>query len=201
VLVRIDEGLSLPRDAIRFPIELRKPAGMEVADPATWPTVEGRLEVVGGRLLYMPPCADVQQDTVADVAFVLRSWSELHSGFVAGTNEAGMKLGDEVRGADAAVWRADDLGPRDGRFRRTPPILAVEVAGQDEDEAFLRAKAAWYLDHGVAAVWMVLPAPREVVVIDAAGEARFGVADRIPERQELAGLTPEVRKLFAQIMR
>lgn len=201
MLVHVADGLTFPRETIRFPIELREPPGMQVDDPATWPDVEGRLEVVGGRLLYMPPCADVQQDTVADVAFVLRSWSEAHSGFVVGTNEAGMKLGDEVRGADAAIWRAADLGPRDGRFRRVPPVLAVEVAGQDEDEAVLRDKARWYLDHGVRVVWILLPAGLELVILDTDGERRLGVGDRVGEHREMPGLSPPVRELFAQILR
>ena len=84
---------------------------MRVEDPGTWPSVEGRVESVGGRLLYMPPCGDLQPDTVADLAYVLRGWSEVHRGFVVGTTEAGMKLGGEVRGADAAVWLEADATP------------------------------------------------------------------------------------------
>lgn len=199
--VQLDDGLVFPREAIRFPVELRKPPGMIADDPATWPTIEGRIEYVGGRLLYMPPCADVQQDAVADVAFVLRSWTETHPEFLVGTNEAGMKLGDEVRGADAAVWRAADAGERRGKFRNVPPVLAVEVAGEDEDETVLRDKARWYLGHGVRVVWLILPAVREVVVIEPSGDRRFTMTERIPEHSDLPGLSPEVRALFAQLSR
>jgi Uma2 family endonuclease len=149
----------------------------------------------------MPPCADVQQDAVADVAFVLRSWSETHPEFLVGTNEAGMKLGEEVRGADAAVWRRADAGEHRGKFRAVPPILAVEVAGEDEDETVLRDKARWYLGHGVEVVWLILPDARQVVVIEPAGERRLALIERIPEHPELPGLSPEVHALFAQILR
>ena len=36
--------------------------------------------------------------------------------------------------ADAAVFRGADVGEYTGGFRRVPPVLAVEVAGQDERE-------------------------------------------------------------------
>ena len=185
---------------VRFPVELRA-EGLDVSRPSTWPTIDGRLEYVGGRLLYMPPCADVQQDVAVDVAFVLRSWSEIRPEFVVGGNEAGMKLGGDVRAADAAVWRAADLGPRTGHLRTVPPILAVEVAGEDEEERILREKADWYLDHGVSTVWLVLPETREVVVVTAGSETRCRSPDRLPSDEHLPGLEPEVARLFAQIDR
>src|SRR4030095_10810054 len=52
--VQLDEGIILPRASVRFPIELKKSSRMRADDPATWPRVEGRLEYVGGKLLYMP---------------------------------------------------------------------------------------------------------------------------------------------------
>jgi Uma2 family endonuclease len=113
----------------------------------------------------MPPCADIQQDVAVDVVHVLRSWSDEQKAFIIGGNEAGMKLGADIRAADAAVWRRSDLGPSRGKMRVSPPVLAVEVAGQDEDEAVLREKARWYLSHGVAIVWLALPGEREVVVV------------------------------------
>jgi hypothetical protein len=55
-----------------------------------------------------------------------------------------MHLGDDVRGADAAVWRRASFGPMGHHFAATPPLLAVEVSGRDEREPALRAKAQWY---------------------------------------------------------
>src|SRR5262249_47348486 len=49
------QTISVPA-SIRFPVELDIPAGFDPGDPATWPRVEGRLEYVAGKLLYMPPC-------------------------------------------------------------------------------------------------------------------------------------------------
>src|SRR5207249_11430519 len=85
--------------------------------------------------------------------------------FAVRTNEAGMRLGDDSRGADAAIWRRAHEGAYHGGFRRVPPVLAVEVAGRDEREPELRDKARWYLGVGVPIVWLVLPEQRAVIVV------------------------------------
>lgn len=193
-----------PRDGevvlrgVRFPVEMRHP-GFDPDVPETWPVIVGRLEYVDGRLLYMPPCADTQQYVAVDVVHVLRTWSEAHPDFVIGSNEAGMKLGGDIRGADAAVWRRADVGAPKGRFQVVAPILAVEIAGEDEDERDLLPKAKWYLDKGTLVVWIVLPESRGVVVATAAGSARYGSEAALPEVAELPGLSPDVARFFRQL--
>jgi Uma2 family endonuclease len=185
--------------AVKFPVELEPPEGFDPAEPATWPRVEGRLEWVGGRLLYMPPCGDLQQYTVSDVVAVLITWVRAHPEFVVGTNEAGMRLGEDTRGADAAVWRRADVGAPQGGFQRVPPVLAVEVAGRGESEAQLREKAAWYFAAGVAVVWLVLPKERAVVVMTPGDARRLGPGDLMPPHGALPDLAPPVGELFRQI--
>src|SRR5438093_12487672 len=104
------ETIRVP-DSVRFPIELEPPEGFRADDPGTWPDVEGRLEWVQGRLLYMPPCGDVQQVVAASSVGVLWIWAREHREFVVGGNEAGMLLGRDVRGTEAGVWRREDRGP------------------------------------------------------------------------------------------
>lgn len=199
--LHFDECLHLPRAAVRFPIELVTPPGFRIDEPATWPVLEGRLEVVKGKLLYMPPSADVQQDVCSAVTSVLFSWVKDHPDFVVGSNEAGMILGDEARAADAAVWRRADVEPRTGRFRRRPPILAVEVAGSEQGERELRDKARWYLDAGVEVVWLVLPDTREVVVITKSGDDRRKHGEVVPAIPTLDGLSAAVADFFVQLDR
>ena len=110
-----------------------------------------------------------------------------------------MILDGETRGADAAVWRRSQVGPSTGRFRRVPPVLAVEVAGEDDDEASLRNKARWYLERGVSTVWILLPETREAIVVRADGESRHRRGETLPEPTGLAGLAARVDALFAQI--
>lgn len=152
-------------------------------------------------MLYTPPCADTQQDVAVDTAYLLRTWSERLPAFIVGGNEAGMKLGGDIRAADVAVWRAADVGERSGRLRSVPPILAVEVAGDDEDESALTEKERWYLGHGVGVVWLVLPETREVVVIRDGRTERFGRGESLSATESLPGLEPEVARFFAQIDR
>jgi Uma2 family endonuclease len=192
--------LHLPRAAVRFPVEWGASDAFRPDDPATWPQVEGRLEYVNGRIRYMPPCGGVQQDVASDITGVLLAWVHAHPDFVLGSNEAGMLLGGDVRGADAAIWRRADAGQPTG-FRRTPPLLAVEVAGQDEGETALREKTRWYLEAGVAVVWLVLPESREVVVLTSHGESRQGTGSTLPPHAALPDLTPAVADFFWQIDR
>jgi Uma2 family endonuclease len=191
------DPIPVPRRAVRFPLEVPTPEGFRPDDPATWPVVSGRLEYVNGRLLYMPPCGDVQQDVCTDVTTALRLWARRHPGFRVGSNEAGMVLGGDTRAADVAVWRR--TGPSQPGYSRVAPVLAVEVAGAEEDEAMLREKARWYLDAGVAVVWIVLPATREVVVITRDGELRRRDGETMPEPPALPDLTPNAGDFFAQL--
>ena len=192
------ETIRVPA-SVRFPVELEPPEGFRPEEPASWPRIDGRLEWVGGRLLYMPPCGAVQQGVSVGVVTILGQWGEEHPEFFVGGNEAGMILGKDVRGAEGAVWRRESVLPWSERYLRVPPILAVEVAGREEGEPELREKAKWYLGHGVAVVWLVLPETREVLVVTAGGETRHAVGERLPPHPALPGLGPAVERFFRQL--
>lgn len=195
-----DETITLPR-AVKFPLELLPPENFDPRRLETWPKVAGRLEFAEGKLLYMPPCGDLQQDTTADVVITLGSWVRTQSGFVLGSNEAGMHLEGATRAANVAIWRRADLGAYSGGLRRVPPVLAVEVGGpnHEDSEASLRDKAQWYLSAGVAAVWLVLPEQRKVVVITADGESVHEGDERLRGAPELPELAPVAAEFFRQI--
>jgi Uma2 family endonuclease len=192
------ETIPVPA-TVRFPVELEPPRGFRPEDPGSWPRVRGRLEYVAGRLLYMPPCGGEQQLVSVSVATVLGLWVEEHPEFVAGGNEAGMLLGDEVRAADGAVWRRETVGEVTSAYMRVPPILAIEVEGREDDAAVLRQKAEWYLARGVQVVWLVRPSSRDVVVISRERESRHGSGDRLPAHPALPGLEPPVARFFQQL--
>jgi Uma2 family endonuclease len=195
---RYDETITLPR-AVRFPVELIPPEGFDEERLDTWPHIAGRLECVGGRLLYMPPSGDRQQDTVTDVVITLGAWVRAHADFVLASNEAGMRLRGATRAADVAIWRRADLGAYSGGLRRVPPVLAVEVAGDDETEENLREKARWYCDAGVTVVWLVLPEPRAVLVVAGGTESGYRFGETLPSHPALPDLHPCVDDLFTQI--
>jgi len=174
------EMTVVPRAAISLPPPLPIPPGFDARNLATWPQVEGRLEYTEGRLQFMPACA--------------------HPEFVVGSNEAGMLLGGDVRAADAAVWRRADLGAvASNALPRVAPLLAVEVAGRDEDRDAMLEKARWYLDRGVATVWIIVPRARTVSVVDAAGITDHGYGAVLPEPRGLPELSVRVDALFDQL--
>ena len=190
----------IPGLPLRFPVAVRTPRGFRAEKPETWPQLEGRLEFHDGRLLYMPPCADEQADVVFSVVQVLGPWLKKNRAFVGSTNEAGMILADSVRAADAALWRKADLADQvKGTLRRVPPVLAVEVGGQDEEEATLREKAKWYLDRGVRVVWLILPRLRQVIVLTTSGSTKHVSGERLDPTPVLPGLTPAVKDFFEQL--
>jgi len=200
VAAKYQDTVMLP-GAVRFPVELVPPEGFDPGRLETWPIVAGRLEYVDERLLYMPPCGDIQQEVITDVVIALGLWlrSQQGKGFVLGSNEAGMRLGGSTRAADAAIWRRADIGRRTGGLRRQPPVLAVEVGGQDDTEAMLREKAHWYIDAGVSLVWLVVPDQKVTLVIEGGRETRCGFGDRLPEHPRLPGLSPKVADFFVQV--
>jgi len=148
----------------------------------------------------MPPCGVNQQKTVADLARALGNWRAANGrSFIVGTNEAGMKLGDDVRAADAAIWRsADQPVDRAGVFY-VAPVLACEVAGRYENESALLSKAEWYLGHGTKTVWLLFPAELQVLIVTSGKVVRLKAGDTLDEPDELPGLTPVVDDLFSQL--
>lgn len=199
MIARAYETVPVPRVAVRFPLELPRPVGFVADRPETWPVVEGQLEFYQGKLFYMPPSADRQQDTSADVITTLGIWRKTHREFVVAGNEAGMILEGETRGADAAVWRRAALGPHEGKFRRVPPVLAVEVKGELEEESALYEKARWYLARGVEIVWLLFPEQRRAVVLTAESERSVGPGERLPRHASLPDLEPALDELLEQV--
>jgi Uma2 family endonuclease len=195
------EWTPVPTIAITLPLELPLPDGFAPDDLATWPLVEGCLEYVDGRLLYMPPSGDEQQDTVADVATELGLWTRAHPEFLASTNEAGILFGRDVRAVDAALFRRSDVGPSTGGLRRVPPVLAVEVAGKDEPLQLLLDKARRYLTYGVEVVWILVPRTRGGIVLSGLTSTELGTGGRLPAHPLLPGLEPLVDDLFRQLGR
>jgi Uma2 family endonuclease len=177
-------------------VELIPPDGFQPARLDTWPQVEGRVEWVEGRLLYKPPCGGLQAFTVGRLVTALGIWARAQPDFLVATNEVGMRLGDDVRAADAAVWFGADVDTEQAGLLGVAPLLAVEVSSRDEPEVHLVEKARWYRDAGVAVVWCLFPEQREVVVIAGTSTTRHRVGDRLPSHPLLPGLAPLVGELF-----
>jgi len=77
----------------------------------------------------------------------------------------------------------------------TPPTEHQEV-GRGR-----RREGEGYCWRRPSAVWLVLPAERELLVLDAAGERRLHAGQRVPSHPDLPGLEPNVSDLFEQLGR
>ena len=188
------ETIPVPR-TVRFPVELIPPDGFEPVRLETWPRVDGRIEWVEGRLLFMPPCGGLRAFTVGRLVTALGIWARSHPAFLVATNEVGMRLGEDVRAADAAVWARASVDSEHAGLLSVPPILAVEVSGREESEMQLGDKAQRYREAGVAVVWCLFPEVREVVVVTS-GTTRHRIGDRMPIDPRLPGLAPRVDEFF-----
>jgi Uma2 family endonuclease len=192
------EWPSVPPET-EFPVTVRPPPGFDPDDLSTWPRDPGRFEYVDGRLLYMPLCGETQSDVVTATVGLLWTWHTSHPEFLIRTNEIGVAFGRDRRGIDVAIWRRRDLGPSSQGFARVPPLLAIEVAGRDDREPYLREKGAWYLARGVTIVWLVLPETREVIVLSKGSENRYGPDQELAATEALPGLAPVVADFFRQL--
>jgi Uma2 family endonuclease len=197
----LDGDMVLVPASTVFPIEVKPPAGFDPDDLGTWPDDPGRFEYVDGRLLYIPPCGEIQSAVAADVMYVLGAWQRQHPDFVVGGNEAGLAVGDNKYGLDGAVWSRDDMGQMKPGFSRVPPILAVEIAGARDNEVEMAKKAFEYVQHGVRVVWLVMPASGEVLVLVRGSKKleRYNQGMSVAPVAELPGLAPAVTDFFHQL--
>ncbi len=60
-------------------------------------------------------------------------------------------------------------------------------------------KAGWYLAHGVATIWIVVPRTRSVTIVDASGTTDLAADAHLPEPAGLPDLHIDVRSFFVQL--
>jgi Uma2 family endonuclease len=79
------------------------------------------------------------------------------------------------------------------------PDLAVEVRSPDDSAVVLRKKAAYYIEHGSALVWLVFPEKRVVEVYSADGDLRILTdADTLDGGAALPGFSLAIRAIFGE---
>ncbi|HWE62769.1 MAG TPA: Uma2 family endonuclease [Chloroflexota bacterium] len=130
-----------------------------------------RYELVGGRLMRMPPTGGTHGRRSMDLGAHLALHVEQHGlGAVFGA-ETGFNLtrsGERrvtVLAPDVAFVRTENVPLTEtDDFPRVAPDLAVEIASPSESRRRLAEKAQRYLDRGVRLVWVVWPRRRETDV-------------------------------------
>lgn len=165
--------------------------------------VDGRTELVRGRMIVMPPAKPRHGQVCGNVCFLVRSFvDEQDLGHVL-SNDSGViteRDPDTVRGADVAYYSYEKVprGPFADEYLSVPPDLVFEVLSPDDRPGQVLVKVGEYLDVGVQAVCVLDPAKqtaqvyrqdRTVEALTADDDLSFpGVLDafRIPVRRFFA---------------
>lgn len=158
-------------------------------------------ELVQGEIVEVMPPGRKHGKLAFRIGKLLDRWADQgHDGEIG--VEAGFILGrnpDFVRSPDVYYVRAERLPAGDvaDGFWMITPDLAVEVVSPDDTAEKVRAKEREYLAAGTAAVWVVYPSTREVIVHTPDGLARTYGPDTTLESPALPGFSCAVNDIFA----
>jgi len=134
--------------------------------------VEGRAELIGGRIVPLMASGDAPSDAAFAIAVSLREYAHRVGKGIAKADGAGYAISKLASGRESFQPDASyHLGPRpDNRmkFIQGPPTFAVEVRSENDygpsAEAAMAAKRDDYFAAGTLVVWDVDPVLEEVHV-------------------------------------
>ncbi len=158
--------------------------------------VEGKAELVNGRIEPMSPAGDLPTDVAGEIYVSLRAYVKKHGKGVAKSDGIGYAVPELLSGRESFSPDASYYdGPRPAnrmRFIEGPPTLAVEVRSEndygDAAERNLAAKRGEYFAAGTAVVWDVDPVNQCVRVYRATAPEQPAVY----RRGEMAEAEPAV---------
>lgn len=163
--------------------------------------IEGRTELVRGRIVVMPPPHTAHGYWCIQFATILKAFVKTHDlGRVVG-NDGGVQTEhdpDTVRGADVAYYSYDRVprGPLPQGYWPAPE-LAVEVRSTDDRWKTLVKKASEYLESGVLNVVIIEPKKQTVHVYSPDRETEILKLDQVLELPEsLPGFRVSVKDIF-----
>lgn len=119
--------------------------------------VEGKAELVDGRLVLMSPAGDAHGTAVANITVSLKLHQREHGGGRGYADNVGFVVSPRRSFSPDAAWYT---GPRTGpRFLESAPALAVEVRSEEDygpaAKRRMAAKRADYFAAGTQVVWDV----------------------------------------------
>lgn len=139
------------------------------------PPQGGKMELVEGRVVTMPPTSGDHGERAGDVGAALRAFVRLHRLGRVGP-EIGFTLArnpDIVFGPDVAFLVEERVAQSNWHegFIEGPPTLAVEVVSPNDRAAEVQAKVETYLRYGTERVWVVEPTTKTVTVHHPGGDS------------------------------
>lgn len=139
------------------------------------PPQGGKMELVDGRVVTMPPTSGDHGERSIDIGSALRAFARVHGLGRVGT-EIGFTLArdpDIVFGPDVAFLTEEQVAESNWEegFIEGPPTLAVEVVSPNDRAAEVQAKVESYLRYGTRRVWVVEPKTKTVTVHRPGGDS------------------------------
>lgn len=132
------------------------------------PDEPGKLELLEGELIRMPPAKRKHMDTAHRLFRLLDGLVEAlrHRRPELGLGAIYIEMGYRM-GSDPGSWLQPDVsithaGQTGDDYYGGAPLVAIEVASESQSAAHLEAKAEMYLSHGAREVWLVFPKTRKV---------------------------------------
>jgi len=177
----------------------------EIQMPATLDDllrVEGRAELIDGRIVPMMPVGDLPGEVAFNIARSLHVFVKAHKLGVVHADAVGyavpkLKSGRQSFSPDVSFYGGKRSSNR-MRFINGPPTLAVEVRSESDfgiaAEIALAAKRADYFEAGTQVVWDVDPTAK-IVVRYQASAPEYGVTFRM---DEVADAEPALRGLHME---
>lgn len=148
------------------------------------------VELIAGEVVFVTPNGGSASYAQVEIAHAIRARGE---GRV--LTDVFVRLGDSFLGPDIAWWRAGrepEIGP--GAVDSVPDLV-VEVLSPATRANDLGPKRREYTEGGVSELWLVDPAERTVLIVDASGQRSLGIGDDLTT-PALPGLSLAVADLF-----
>jgi Uma2 family endonuclease len=158
----------------------------------------GRCELIEGEIVTMAPTGLEHGRSSRQLVVALAQWAVGHP-FEVLVGDTGFIWSEgTVRAPDVAVITADQAAAAPVRgFLPFLPLVAVEVVSPSDAWSDVQDKAAGWLEHGTAMVWLVDPRRRRVEVWGANGQVqRLDTSGTIEGGTTLPGFRVAVAALF-----
>lgn len=170
----------------------------------TGPETDG-FELIRGELSPMPPPGELHGLIVANIVFILKTYTRgIGKGYVIG-NDAGLITArdpDTVRGVDVMLF-LDPQWPQGkvpSGYTDIPPDLTAEVRSPSQSWQEMKEKAEEYMEMGVPMVWIVDPASKRVTVFTPNGDPEtLAMENEIEGGEALPGFRCKVAEMFEGI--
>ncbi len=151
------------------------------------------MELIAGEVVVIAPSGGSAALAQTEIVHQLRAWQGGSGGRL--LSDVFVRVGENYLAPDVAWWRAGHEPRIVAGAIATVPDVVIEVLSPATRENDLGPKRDQYLTAGVDELWLVDPAERRVVIVDATGDRRFGADDLITSPR-LPGFELRAASLF-----